>query len=87
MNKREVNAEDIMAWCAVFISEQLHIPKPQIDVDVEFDDLGLDSALVTAMLIEMEEWLGIELSPSVVFEEPTLRKLGEALSSQHSAQP
>ena len=82
MNKREVSAEDIMAWCIDFISEQLHIPKAQIDVDTEFDEFGLDSALVTAMLIEMEEWLGIELSPSIVFEEPTLRKLGRALSGQ-----
>jgi acyl carrier protein len=80
-----IQPEDIVARCAAFIAEQLHRPAAEIDPDMEFDDFGLDSALVTAMLIELEEWLGVELSPSLVFEEPTLNRLSRAISSQLEA--
>jgi acyl carrier protein len=82
MSMHTATAQDIMDKCAGFIAEQLRCPIEDVASDVEFDDFGLDSALVTSMLIELEEWLGVELSPSLVFEEPTLRRLGNAVSRQ-----
>ncbi|MBT2323910.1 acyl carrier protein [Variovorax paradoxus] len=76
------STNEIFARCASFIAEQIHVPVSGIGADVEFDDFGLDSALVTTMLIDLEEWLGVELSPSLVFEEPTLNRLSRAVARQ-----
>ena len=82
MSKGVVKPEDITAKCAAFIAEQLQRPVTSVHLDTEFDDFGLDSALVTSMLIDLEEWLGVELSPSLVFEEPTVRRLSLAISQR-----
>jgi acyl carrier protein len=85
MSNNAISAQDVVSKCASFIAEQLQQPVEEIDLDTEFDDFGLDSAFVTAMLINLEEWLGIELPPSLVFEEPTLRRLGGAVCRQLEA--
>jgi acyl carrier protein len=77
-----VSAADIAARCANFISQQLNVPADRIDPDMEFEDFGMDSALVTSMLMELEEWLEMELSPSLVFEEPTLDRLSRKIAGQ-----
>jgi acyl carrier protein len=85
MSKVTAGTQEIMARCTAFIAGQLQRPEEEIGPDVEFDDFGLDSALVTAMLIELEEWLGVELSPSLVFEQPTVAGLSQAVSRQLEA--
>jgi len=82
MTKCIASADQILAWCASFIARQTQIPPAEIGNDVEFDDFGLDSALVTTMLIELEEWLGVDLPPSLVFEQPTLHRLSRAVAQQ-----
>jgi acyl carrier protein len=75
-------AQDIITWCRDYISDALDVPKGSIDPTREFDALGLDSAVITSMLIELEEWLGIDIPPSTFFSQSTLSSMGDALATR-----
>lgn len=46
-----------------------------IELDENFFDLGGDSILALNMLFEINEALGVELPPGVLYDYPELRKL------------
>lgn len=75
-------AQDIITWCRDYISDALDVPAGSIDPTREFDALGLDSAVITSMLIELEEWLGIDIPPSTFFSQSTLSSMGDALATR-----
>jgi len=56
--------------------------KEQINPNVDFDRLGLDSAIAVSLLVDLEEWLGIEVSPSLLFEKTTLAEISEYLGEK-----
>jgi acyl carrier protein len=61
------------------------IPPDEIVAEARFASLGLDSASSTHLLVELEDWLGLELSPEVVFEHPTVEELARFLAAQPSS--
>ncbi|HEX3860700.1 MAG TPA: acyl carrier protein [Stellaceae bacterium] len=50
-------------------------PSIAIGPDVTFVQMGLDSATSAYFIVELEEWLGIELEPELVFDYPTITDL------------
>lgn len=74
------DADRIAEWCIDYIANALGIPPDRIRPDDDFDRLGLDSAVTTAMVIDMEAWLGAEIPLSVLFEQATLRDVAAAVS-------
>jgi len=42
--------------------------------------LGLDSANSLYLIVELEEWLGIELTSEVIFEYPSIAELARHLA-------
>ena len=83
----EVTAFAIRDRCTEFVSQLLDEKKDAIDADAEFDRLGLDSAMAVAMIFDLEEWLGRELSPSLLFEQTTINKLADHLAGAAGAAP
>jgi acyl carrier protein len=75
-------AQDITNWCRDYIGSALDVPAESIDPTLEFDALGLDSAVITSMLIELEEWLSIDIPPSTFFSQSTLSAMGAALAER-----
>ncbi len=51
-----------------------------VDPDAKFARLGLDSANSLYLIVELEEWLAIELTPDLVFEYPTIAELARHLA-------
>lgn len=89
--KVDANAAAITDRCVSFVARLLDEKKEAIDAEAEFDRLGLDSAMAVAMIFDLEEWLGIELSPSLLFDHTTIARLsahlaGEANISQAMAE-
>ncbi|WDD92372.1 acyl carrier protein [Burkholderia sp. FERM BP-3421] len=82
MNTPAKRPEDIVQWCRNYIAGVLDVPVDSIDPASEFDTLGLDSALITSMLIELEEWLGIDIPPSIFFSQSTLDGMGAVLAER-----
>lgn len=76
-----VATEDgIQHWCQEYVANLLDTPVGKIDPDTEFDSFGLDSAMAVAMVLELEERLGTEISPSLLFEYTTIAQLAEHLT-------
>lgn len=71
---------EIVAWCASYIGRVLDIEAADVQPDAEIERFGLDSAIVTSMLIELEEWLEVEIPPSLLFEHGTLRSMAAAVT-------
>jgi len=69
----------IREWCAQEVAQILGIASSQIDPDVKFARLGLDSANAMQLILALEEHLGIELYPEMVFDHPTIAELARQL--------
>jgi acyl carrier protein len=71
---------EIRDWCAKYLARTLDLPDQNIDPDVKFAVLGLDSANSVYLIVELEDWLGLELTPDLVFEHPTISDLAHYLA-------
>jgi acyl carrier protein len=80
-NMRASEAQ-ICDFCLDYLGRTLArvIPPHEIVAEASFASLGLDSASSTHLLVELEDWLGVELSPEVVFEYPTIGDLARFLA-------
>lgn len=74
--------EAIATWCQEYVAGLLGRPAETIDLDVDFDRLGIDSALAVSLLIEVEERYGVDLPPEALFENPTLDAVATYLDTQ-----
>jgi acyl carrier protein len=58
------------------------MPQQSINPDAKFARLGLDSANSVYLIVELEDWLGLELTPDLVFEHPTISDLARYLAGR-----
>lgn len=71
--------EAIAAWCQKYVAGLLEVPDESVDLNADFDHLGIDSALAVSLLIEVEEHYGVELAPEALFEHPNLNAVAAYL--------
>lgn len=71
----------IRAWCVDYLAKALDMPAERISPDYKFARLGLDSASALQFVVELEEWLGIQLEPEVVDDHPTIAALARHLAA------
>ncbi|BAF89366.1 MULTISPECIES: acyl carrier protein [Azorhizobium] len=64
---------DILSHCRERLAAIVETDASAIADDASFASLGLDSAMAVHFVLEIEEWLGIELYPSVTEDYPTLQ--------------
>jgi len=57
-------------------------PAIAIAADATFAEMGLDSATSAYFIVELEEWLGCELDPELVFEYPTIAELARHIAAR-----
>jgi acyl carrier protein len=69
-----------------YLARTLDLPEKAIDPDVKFARLGLDSANSVYLIVELEDWLGLELTPDLVFEHPTISELARHLAERSSGE-
>ncbi len=68
-----------------YLARTLDVPEQTIGPEVKFVRLGLDSASSVYLIVELEEWLGIELTPDLVFEHPTIAELARYLAGRRTS--
>lgn len=83
--RRAPGESEIRAWCVDRLAGLLDMPAERIDPADTFARLGLDSATAVYFVIEIEEWLGVELTPDIVFHHPTIDALAAFLVGGGSA--
>jgi len=77
--------EAIRDWLALHISERLNIEPDDIDIQESFDSYGLSSKEAVILSGDLEDWLGRRLSPTLVYEHPTIESLARYLAGESDA--
>jgi acyl carrier protein len=76
----------IRDWCVEYLARTLELSDQAIDPEATFARLGLDSANSVYLIVELEDWLGLELTPDLVFEHPTIAELARNLSGRAASE-
>jgi acyl carrier protein len=76
--------EQISDFCVIALANVLRIPQNTVAVDTKFTRLGLDSAMVVYLMMELEEKLGLELSPDDFYDYPTVNDLSRYLAQKQA---
>lgn len=71
--------EEIQEWLVLQLSELLVLEPGDIDVREPLDTYGLASREAVMLSGDLEDWLGRRLSPTLVYEYPTIAALAQHL--------
>ena len=73
-------AVTIETWLCEQLATSLNVAVETIDPDVPFDSYGLDSTEVIGLSGELEEFLQQKVSPTLLYDYPTVATLAEHLA-------
>lgn len=79
--------EEIAELCVASLANTLRVEKDRIDPKVKFKRLGLDSAMVVYVMMELEEKLDLELTTDDFYDYPTVDELSRHLAERRAARP
>ncbi len=71
---------EIEAFCTERLAAMLELEPAHITPVTSFASLGLDSSTAVHFVLELEDWLGIELYPAVTDDFPTVGALSAHLA-------
>jgi acyl carrier protein len=77
-----ISESQIRDWCMSYIKQNVDQPASELSPDNTFAEMGLDSATSVYFVVELEEWLGLELDPEIVGEYPTIGGLAHYLAAR-----
>ncbi|MCA9940407.1 MAG: acyl carrier protein [Anaerolineales bacterium] len=75
--------EEIQDWLINRLSTWLLLNPDEIDIEQPFAGYGLTSITAVSMTADLEDWLGIELSPTLAYEYPTIAALSHHLTTEY----
>jgi len=76
------SAADIQVWFINYLSQLTQIDPQAIDIRESFENYGLGSVEALTLSGDLENWLGVELSPMLLYSYPTIEALAQYLSLQ-----
>ena len=76
--------EQISQFCIDSLANVLRVPRESVEADAVFNRLGLDSAMVVYLMMELEEKLDLELSPDDFYDYPTVNDLSRCLTERRA---
>ena len=74
------SGDEIKTWVVEYIADLLETDSEEIDVTIPFDRYGLDSSAAVGLTGDLEDWLGKEVPPTLLYDYPTVEALVEHLS-------
>ena len=72
---------EIQDWVVAYLADLLEIEPEEIDVTVPFERYGLDSSAAVALTGDLEDWLEVEIDPTLLYDYPTVEALVKYLAS------
>ncbi len=86
------SAEGIQAWLTANLAETLGIDPHEIDIHEPLESYGLSSRDAVSLTGDLEDWLSRRVSPTLVWEYPTIEAIahhlsGDALGDTAQARP
>jgi acyl carrier protein len=82
-----VTRQEISELCVASLADVLRVPKDRIATGTKFTRLGLDSAMVVYVMMELEEKLGLELTTDDFYDHPTIDDLAGYLANKRAGGP
>src|SRR6266446_10529579 len=77
-----LHANTIQSWLTTHLAEQLGLSTEDIDMRRPFTEYGLDSMVGVFLAGDLEAWLGLKLSATVLWEYPTTEMLAQYLAAE-----
>lgn len=77
--------EEISQHCVASLAKALRVKPETIDPKVKFNRLGLDSAMIVYVMMELEEKLDLELTTDDFYDHPTVDELSRHLADRRAA--
>lgn len=74
-------AAEIQAWIVSYLADLLEVEPDEVNVKIPFDRYNLDSSAAIGMTGDLEDWLGYELDPTLLYDYPTIELLTQYLDS------
>ncbi|UFZ08170.1 AMP-binding protein [Bradyrhizobium ontarionense] len=71
---------EINAWLANWMAQAFEIPAAGIAPADRFGDFGMDSVRAVMLINALEEWLGLELPPTLIWDTPRLGEMANHLA-------
>jgi len=72
----------LQAWIVSWLVQRGGIEAAEIDVDRRFDEHGLDSLLAIRLIGDLEDNCGVELTPVVAWEHPTISGMSRLIAAR-----
>jgi acyl carrier protein len=80
--KTTKRAEEIQNWLVSHLADLLEVRLDDIDIREPFSNYNLDSAQVLVLASKLEEKLGYQLSPTLLWNYPTIEALTQRLAEE-----
>src|SRR5881227_4317688 len=74
--------KSISAWLVARLAEVLGVSPQDIDIREPFTNYGLTSRDAVGLSGDLEEWLGLRLSPTLAYEYPNIEALARHLAGE-----
>ncbi|MCQ8773593.1 acyl carrier protein [Streptomyces telluris] len=69
-------------WLLGLVAEHVQLPREDIASHVPLSDYGLDSVYALSVAAEIEDRFGIDVDPTMMWDNPTIDALVEAVSKE-----
>jgi phthiocerol/phenolphthiocerol synthesis type-I polyketide synthase A len=79
MSPEELRSE-LHKGLRTILAGELRIPEDQVEVDLPFAEMGLNSVMAISIRRQLEQFVGIELSATMLFNHPTITSFADYLS-------
>jgi acyl carrier protein len=76
--------EQISDLCVTALANLLRVSTDRVDTGTKFNRLGLDSAMLVYLMMELEEKLELELSTDDFYDHPTVEALSRFLADKRA---
>jgi acyl carrier protein len=72
---RVVTIQELQEWLVANLAQRLNLDPAEIDVRAPFSQYGMDSQTGAGLQGDLERWLGVELSPTLVWDYPSIEQV------------
>ena len=69
------SASEIQDWLAFYLAKLLNIEPEDVNVTIPFERYGVNSEDAIILSGDLQEWLGCELDPTLLYDYPTIEAL------------
>jgi acyl-CoA synthetase (AMP-forming)/AMP-acid ligase II/acyl carrier protein len=77
---REVIESHVRNWLKAWLVARVGIEPSEIQLDKQFDEYGLDSLTAVELSGELEDWSGVELTPTNAWEHPSIDSMASLVT-------